>query len=80
NNLNILHLIFGPSLAVAQSHNPQRSAATFAVLFNRRNQIQPKSERNLAQVICGQALKCSFPSLTINSTGFIFQEGKYHIC
>jgi hypothetical protein len=56
NNLNILHLIFGPSLAVAQSQNPQRSAAMSAVLFNRRNQIQPKSERNLAQVICGQAL------------------------
>jgi hypothetical protein len=56
NNLNILHLIFGPSLAVAQSQNPQRSAATSAVLFTRRNQIQPKSERNFAQVICGQAL------------------------
>ena len=31
NNLNILHLIFGPSLAAAQSQNPQRSAATPAV-------------------------------------------------
>jgi hypothetical protein len=32
NNMNILHLIFGPSLAAAQSQNPQRSAATPAVL------------------------------------------------
>jgi hypothetical protein len=32
NNMATLHLIFGPSLAVAQSQNPQRSAATPAVL------------------------------------------------
>jgi hypothetical protein len=32
NNLHILHLIFGPSLAAAQAQNPRRSAATPAVL------------------------------------------------
>ncbi|MDD2468840.1 MAG: hypothetical protein PHI97_33130, partial [Desulfobulbus sp.] len=31
-NLHILHLIFGPSLATAQTQNPRRSAATPAVL------------------------------------------------
>jgi len=38
--MNILPLIFGPSLVVTQSQNPRRSAATPAVLLNHRNQIQ----------------------------------------
>jgi len=54
--MNFLHLIFGPSLAAAQSQNPRCSAATPAVLLNRRNQIHPKSERNIVHVILEQAL------------------------
>jgi hypothetical protein len=57
NYMNFLHLIFGPSLAAAQSQNPRCSVATPAVLLNRRNQIHPKSERNIVHVILEQALK-----------------------
>jgi hypothetical protein len=39
NKLNIVHLIFRPSLAEPQSQNPQRSLATPAVLLNRFDQI-----------------------------------------
>ena len=35
--------VFGPSLAAPQSQNPQRSAATSAVLLNRHDQIWPQS-------------------------------------
>jgi hypothetical protein len=49
--MNILHLIFRPSLPAAQSQNPRRSPVTPAVLFNRYSQIRPKSERNFVQLI-----------------------------
>ncbi len=41
-NLAILHLIFRRFLADSQSHNPQRSVATPAVVLNRLNQISPE--------------------------------------
>jgi hypothetical protein len=54
--MNILHLIFRPSLTAAQSQNPRRSPATPAVLFNRYSQIRPKSERNFVQLIIASLL------------------------
>jgi len=45
-------------LADPQSQNPQRSAATPAVLLNRFDQIQPKFERNIVQVIFAWLLRC----------------------
>jgi hypothetical protein len=37
---------FWPPLIVPQSQNPHRSAATLAVLFNRRDQIRLKIQRD----------------------------------
>ena len=59
--MNILHLIFRPSLTAAQSQNPRRSPATPAVLFNRYSQILPKSERNFVQLIIASLLICCLP-------------------
>ena len=54
--MNILHLIFRPSLTAAQSQNPRRSPATPAVSFNRYSQIWPKSERYFVQLIIASLL------------------------
>ncbi len=56
NNLNTLHLVFGSYLADSQSQNPRHNTIMPAVLFNRPDQIQPKSERNFVQFILSSLL------------------------
>jgi len=46
-----MHLCFRQILIASQSQNPRISATSPAVLFNRRNQISPKSERLNAPLV-----------------------------
>jgi len=56
NNLEISHPIFGPSLNGPQSTNPHHSCAMPRGFLNRSVQIQPKSWREIVQVIFSQVL------------------------
>ena len=55
NNFSFSHPILGPSLPAPQSQNPRISAASPAVLLNRRDPIQPQSGRVKAEVIWVQS-------------------------
>ncbi len=63
NNFDISHPIFGPFLNGPQSNKPQQSHAMPRLVLNRSVQIQPKSWRDFAKGIDGQALTLSFISL-----------------
>jgi hypothetical protein len=65
--LDVLHLIFRPSLTDPQSRNPQRSLATPAVSLNRLNQIWPKSERNSVQLIFARRLRAELVDVPYSS-------------